>query len=333
MNAFKNILNNRIRKPMDGKLRVRLSVFFICMLIAVALWGMIKLTKEYQVPLKFSINLTELPDDRVLVSNPDSIITLTLKAKGLDLYSRMLNQKKNTITLSLRNMRLIRSGNLYSGYLRTSRLNGVISGQLPGGVELVGIEPDTLRFEFERSVRKKVAVIPDVKLDFARQYQLYDSIRIEPDSIYITGRKEILDTIAFLRTKYTAFQNLRENITGYLILKTPAVWPPVQLARDSVKMELVVEKFTEATIEVLVSMKAGERSQAYRTFPEKVTLTCRVAMRDYNRVDPGLFVASIDPAASDVSGNNRLPVEIIRAPSFAKVIRIEPEKVEYLLLQ
>jgi hypothetical protein len=56
-------------------------------------------------------------------------------------------------------------------------------------------------------------------------------------------------------------------------------------------------------------------------------------MRDYKRMDPSLFTASVDYEEVQHSQNNRVLVQIRRKPSFARVMRIEPEKVEFLILK
>jgi len=318
---------------MDGKLRNRLSVFLICVVISVIMWGMIKLTREYQIPVRFRAVPENLPKGKVMIANPDSVISITLKAKGLELYSRIFSTRNNMVIISLENLRLKQEGDQYTGFLRTSKMLKSIAQQLPGGFEMTAVEPDTLHFIFEKSIRKKVGVRPWLSLDFSRQYQLYDSVQTDPDSIYISGKKEIIDTIRSVTTERKAFDNLKADVTARLALIAPPVWPPVNLSADSVTVQLNVEKFTETTMEVPVNIRSGHGKINYRTFPEKVTLTCRVALRDYNRVHPSLVTAVVDidkPVASD---SERVPVEVSRVPAFLKVIRIEPQKVEYLILK
>jgi hypothetical protein len=323
----------RVRKPMDGKLRNRLSVFLICIVISVIMWGMIKLSREYQIPVRFRVVPENLPKGKVMIANPDSVISITMKAKGLELYSRIFSTRSNMVTISLENLRMKQEGDQYTGFLRTSKMLKSIAQQLPGGFEMSAVEPDTLHFVFEKSFRKKVGVRPWLSLDFSRQYQLYDSVRTDPDSVYISGRKDIIDTIRSIKTERRTFSNLKADASARLALLAPPVWPPVNLSADSVTVNLNVEKFTETSMEVPVSIRSGHSNFNYRTFPEKVTLTCKVALRDYNRVDPSLVTVVVDLDKSMVSDSERVPVEVSRVPAFLKIIRIEPQKVEYLILK
>lgn len=320
--------------PIDGKLRYKLSVFLICTLISSLMWGMIKLTHDYEITLKYNVRASALPKGKILVSNADSVISVTIKARGLEFYSRLISQKDPVINFDLSALRLKREGDTYSAYLRTSASSRIILEQLPVGVELISVYPDTLHFLFEKSYSKKVAVVSNVSVSFTRPFYLYDSISTSPDSIKVTGRKSVIDTLRQIKTEYQTFSGIKENISEMTALLKPDVFPPLQFSKDSVRLNLVVEKFTEAIVEVPVSLFSGdERVGAYNTFPEKVKVTCLVAMKDYNRLDPSQFrvISNVDQARS--SGERRIPVSVSVYPHFVKVLKIEPEKIEYLIIK
>lgn len=297
------------------------------------MWGLIKLTREYEAPVKYRVIPENIPQGKILIANPDSVITLTLNAKGLDLYSRMLFRRDNKVVVDLSKIRLQRNDGNYSGIIRSSGLLKSISNQLPPGSKLIGLDTDTLHFTFRNSYRKRIPVHAVLTLDFTRQYQLYDSLEIRPDSLWISGLEEIVDTIAYINTEKKAIRNLNSNYSITVGLVLPQTKPAVKLSVDSVTVTLNVEKFTEADIEVPVSLFSGGKSVSYRTFPEKVKITCRVAMRDYKRLDPSLITAVVDYETAIKSGNNRVTVEVLRKPRFVKIIRVDPEKVEFLILK
>lgn len=324
----------KIFKPIDGKLRIKLSVFLVCMLLSAILWGMIKLTHEYNVTVKFDVQASNLPKGKILVGNADSVISITLKAKGLDFYSRILKAKRSPLLLDLDNLSLKRRGDLYYGYALSSRRARLITDQLPAGVDVISIDPDTLHFVFENSFTKIVPVRSDISLQFSKQYGLYDSLTLKPDSVKVSGRKSIVDTIRFIDTRHKSYSNLKEGIAEKIPLIKPEFNPPVYLSADSVLVSLQIEKFTEARIEVPVTLMVGDAKKAiYRTYPEKVTITCLIAMKDYNRLDPSLF--TVVSAVEDGSGfeDRRIPVRVEQSPKFVKVMKIEPEKVEYLIIK
>jgi hypothetical protein len=322
----------RILVPSGKKYRNKISVFLVCTAISFFMWGLIKLSRVYEAPVKYKINYQSLPSDKVLIRAEDSVLTLYVKARGLELYSRMFNPDKNVININLSGMKLRRDGKVYNGFVRTSRYLKDISAQLPQDNILSGVEPDTLRFVFEQKFRKRVGVTAQLTLLFAEQFQLYDSIKLSPDSITVFGAKSVIDTIYRIRTEHQSVKGLKSNRMLTLKLEKPVSNPPVTFSTDTILAEIHVERFTEADIDVIIGADSTE-TKTYRTFPDKVTLTCRVAMREFERLDPSLFSVSINYKEASASGNNLAEVQISRQPTFARVIRIEPEKVEFLLLK
>ncbi|MBW6489571.1 MAG: hypothetical protein K0B15_00120 [Lentimicrobium sp.] len=295
---------------------------------------MIKLTYEYEVKINFDVEAASLPKGKILTSNADSVISITVKATGIDFYSRMIKARTKPLQIELRNLNLHRKADQYFGYLRTSRNFSTFSSQLPSGVEILAIEPDTLHFIFEKTWTKLVVVKPDVSLKFSRQYQLYDSVSINPDSIWISGLKNIVDTIRSISTEQKTYSSLKSGLIEKLALIKPEFYPPISFSSDSVEIKLEVEKFTEAKIEVPVRMNVNKlKGSSYRTFPEKVEIICLVAMKDYTRLDPSMFTLFADPESGKETNRNRIPVTVGTAPSFVKVIKIEPDMVEYLIIK
>lgn len=322
----------RIFVPSSKKYRNKFSVFLICSILSFFMWGLIKLSRVYEAPVKYQLSLLNAPSDKVLVKAVDTTITLYIKARGLELYSQLFNPDRNKITIDLSGMRLRREGNSFYGHLRTSRLLKDISEQLPLDNALLGAQPDTLRYIFEQEYRRRVPVTADLRLSFSDQFQLYDSIKLNPDSITLFGIKSILDTTYFVKTEHQVVRNLKESKLIALKIIKPKTKPVLTLSTDTVVAELKVERFTEAEIEVPVSNNSND-GIAFRTFPDKVKLTCRVAMREYERLDPSLFSVTINARDAAASQNNLAEIVITRQPSFARVIRIDPGKVEFLILK
>lgn len=329
--AQKYLITTRFHK--GRSYRNRISVFLICVVISFLLWGLIKLAKVYEAPVKFKVKFEQLPSNRVMVAAEDSVITLYLKARGHVLYSKILTARKNNLSIDLSNLRLRRDGDKYYGYIRTNRFMQQISEQLTDDAELLGVQPDTLKFVFEAEARHKVPVKPDISLSYAQQFQLYDSLRLQPDSVYIYGIKSIVDTLYIVNTEHKNVKNLKGTREVRVRLLRPETNPKVRLSQDSITISITAERFTEATLEVPVKIENPEQGVSYRTFPDKVTLTCRVAMREYKRMDPSLFVVAINPVEASASGSALAEVRVIKEPPFAKVIRVKPERVEYLIIK
>ncbi len=70
-----------------------------------------------------------------------------------------------------------------------------------------------------------------------------------------------------------------------------------------------------------------------KTFPEKVKITYFVALIDYNRVDHEMFKAQVNIPVIGKLTPGKLKVNIVQFPSFVKIRKIVPDKVEYIILK
>ncbi len=326
-------LFRRNKKPIDGKLREKLSVFLFCLFFSIIMWGLTKLSHEYDVTYKYRIQPTGVVKDMVLISQPDSILSVSIRGSGVELYRRLFSSRMRNLPVSVKGIKIRPKDSRMTATLRSSTLRSQLIADLPGGASITGIEPDTLRFIFEPSYSKRIPIRARLKLQFTPQFQLYDSVQLVPDTLTVSGLRDIVDTIALVYTEQKSFRDLNEDVTARLKLIRPETSPPVRFSADSLTVRLKVEKFTEAQITLPVRMDAGEHEISYRLFPENIRVTCRVSMRDYAKLDPSQFAAVV--YYQDIQNNqgNRIPVEIVSKPEFVRIIRIEPEKVEYLIMK
>ena len=326
-------LFRRDNKPMDGKLRERLSVFLFCLFFSIVMWGLTKLSHEYDVIYKYRIEASSVPEGMVLMSQPDSIIQVSIKGSGVELYRNLFSSRIRKLPLSIKNIGVSQKDGRFLGFMRSSTLRNQLSATLPKGASINSIEPDTIRFFFEPSYSRRVPLHAPLKLQFTPQFQLYDSVQILPDTLIVSGLRNIVDTIGLIYTEQKTFKDLNTDLTARLKVIKPQTTPPVQVSADSVTVRLKVEKFTEAQIMLPVRMDAGDNEISYRLFPESVQITCRISMRDYARLDPAQFTALVYYSDILEHYGDRIPVEIVTKPEYVRIIRIEPEKVEYLIMK
>ena len=98
------------------------------------------------------------------------------------------------------------------------------------------------------------------------------------------------------------------------------------LSADSVEIFIPVEKFTEGEVQIPVSFLSEMNN--IKLFPEIVTVTYIVALKDYQKVNKDLFIIQLIPGTQ--TNKN---IELIHHPSFVKVIKIEPQHIDYIILK
>ncbi len=93
--------------------------FIVCLLISVACWVLVTLSKEYKVSYDYKLVCENLPEGRKSVTSSDTIITLTFNQKGLHYMVKPFSDKEKVLTLSIKD--LIKPKNKVTVYTFTNK--------------------------------------------------------------------------------------------------------------------------------------------------------------------------------------------------------------------
>ncbi len=193
----------------------------------------------------------------------------------------------------------------------------------------MSITPANIYFKFEALYGKKVKVVPKLKLDFARQYQLSDSITVKPDSIMVIGPEKLLEQVTYIETVEQEVSQIDHSLTIQANVELPESMNNIKVSPKEVEIALSVEKYTESTIKVPIINTVDQYK--IKTYPDIVVITYLVTLENFNRVTEDMFKVSVE--MEENSNSNRLKVKVLHHPSFVKITKIEPKEVEYLLLK
>ncbi|MDP4280911.1 MAG: hypothetical protein Q8867_02055 [Bacteroidota bacterium] len=180
--GFINLIRNA-RKNKLGKVRNKINIFLVCLGIAIFLWALVRLSKDYYHNIDFTVRYVNIPENLVLVNQPDSIITLKVVVQGFDLFSSPFLSKENRfLDISLHRIRVKPYGNdIYRGMILTSSLGKEISSQFNITADIFSISPDTVFFFFEKKNPKKLNESKPVRT--MNILDIEDSIRLYNDSV------------------------------------------------------------------------------------------------------------------------------------------------------
>jgi hypothetical protein len=223
-----------------------------------------------------------------------------------------------------------------NSYERWGRNNYIISivnhkeeieKQISNEIRILSIKPDSLKFNFTKIISKNVKVKPNLKLEFENQYSLKDEPYTIPDSIPVSGPKNILDTLRFVSTNIRVFTHLartkeeRASIHLKQGLKSEI---------KDVGLVIPVEQNTEVSFEVPIQILNKPADVTLKTFPGKVKVSCIIGLSKYKNLDYSTFHAFIN--FDKVSTNDpRLPVLFESLANVVISVSYSPKEVEYIL--
>lgn len=301
-----------------------ISGMLICMLIAALLWLIIKLTVVYTVTEPFAIRFTDIPADQI-IQNDNYHVDVTMTATGFKLMNYYLKAKNNReIELSLKEINYKKTN--FETYSYSKRfLEEKIAEFIGVNTTDVIISDESQYFVMSKLTSKKVKIIPQTNLDFEKQYNYYGEPVAIPDSATIYGAIKDIEDIQYLQTEVVTVKNVNQNIDTKAKI---AVNEAVQCDVNEVEVIVNVEKYTEAEVEVPITIPDGSD---LHLFPNKVKIRYIVAIKDYPIINDISFKVTINP--DDIFSNETLQVKLLLYPNNTQILSINPEAVEYIVVQ
>jgi hypothetical protein len=320
-----SVLKTKLTKSIKNK---KLNVFILFFLMAFAFLIISKLSKTYTETVSFKINFNNLPENRVISDKDKYKIDVTLKTIGFKLIPFLFNDKKLIIDFN----KDVTESN--SSYLWVSNQNtSKIEQQLTNSIDIISIQPDTLKFNFQKLATKKVPIVLNSNITFATGYNTQEKVKLSPDSISIIGSELSLKSISKIDTKKTEFIDVKSDINTELLLLLPENDKSVKLSTNKVKLNAKVEKFTEGSLELPVSVINLPEEITINYFPKTVTVTYNVSLANYKNIKPLDFKVECDFNEVIGSNNTFFTPKLVKQPVNIKSAKIKQNKIEFILIQ
>jgi hypothetical protein len=319
----------RVSERKKITLNKRVLIFFFFLMLSVVFWLLTALNKEYTHALSYPVRFIRFPEDKVLVSEVPDRLELRVNASGFVLLSYQLRSRLTPIIFDVNSFSANRYGNDPSSfYILSSLAKDGISRQLSNEIGVLDIKPDTLIFRFASRIDKKVAVIPSLELQFEKQYMQTGPTLIEPDSVILSGPQVIVDTIQAVYTEMYARERINESFSEELKL-FPV--PRIDFNPVEVWLQVPVEKFTTARLQLPIEVVNLPDSLVIRTFPGKVDISCQVGLSAYESLSEHQFSAVVDYSEAASMIGSKLQVRIVKVPENIQALNYTPKSVEYIL--
>ncbi|MEE4197925.1 MAG: hypothetical protein V2I54_09780 [Bacteroidales bacterium] len=304
-------------------------MFLIFVFISTIFWFLNQLEQEYETEVTLPVRYTSFPKDKILVNELPRQFDIRVKGYGYKLLEYKISNKflpfvidVNTIT-----MRLYSRKDYVKFYALTRNLSDKIEQQLSSELKIITIQPDTLFFDFADRIHKKVPVISKVKPIPASQYLIKGDLKLDPDSIIISGANPIIDTIQQVYTREIELPDLTKDYKESIAIDK---YDQVDYSDEEVEIAISIEKFTEGSLKIPLKVKNVPDSLVLRTFPNEISVSYFVALSDYDKVLPQFFDAEVDFNEINFT-DNKAKVKITGSPEYIRSLRFYPQAVEYLI--
>jgi hypothetical protein len=317
INKNKTIKSNLVQ----GK---RLNVFVLFLFLSFLISLLVKLSNTYTQTLKFELVPTQLLSNEVLISKASKSIKVTLSGKGFELLKYYIYPPKIEVDFS----QLNKDKTLYYWTVRSQFEN--IINYFDEKVALKSINPDTILYSYDRQFIKKIPVEILVNSSFAVGYDLVQPFRSEPDSITLMGPESVLKTINAVRTKTTSFTAVNSTIDKVVGLDIKNSSNQLIYSHKKVSIHAEVEKFTEGTVSVPVTIVNVPENLTINFFPKEIRVLFYTSLKAYNSIEARQFSVECDFNAL-TTDNKYLKPFLVTQPKSVKTAKLETTEFEYVI--
>lgn len=298
---------------------------FISFLVASFLiWFLITFSKEYTTVITYAVNYKNIPQNKLLQETPINNIDITVKASGFKILRSKFKNKK----IQLEASKLKRKGHSKFYFLTKSQVTK-IQKQLLFGVELKEILQDTIYLNLGVLTSKRVAIKPNLEINYHVGYDLLNEIKISPDSIVISGPEAQVKKIDYLELSELKLNDVKSNFLEEVsVLKLNNNF---KYSAQKITISGNVDKFTEGKLQIPFTTKNLPKNINLTTLSEKVEVIFVVALSNFSKISEASFKVECDYLISEKNNLGYLIPKVILKPVFIKSVKIIPKKIDFLI--
>lgn len=303
----------------------RINVFILFLLFAFIILIFTKLSKEYTNTLAFGIEKINIPDENVIL-NDSVMLNITLKTHGFKWLKYYISKPKIKIDFSndVDEKEGVFLWNKSKAYLNNT--------QFDEQVELLNISPNRLTFRYGVNLVKKIPVKLNATIHFEPGYNISDKLVSDPDSIVVIGPDILVSKINLLETEETIFNDVKSNLEETINLKLPENTSDLKFSASRVVIKAYVEKFTEGTLKIPVSIINVPKGMKLKYFPKEVNVSYYISLSNFNSITNKDFKVVCDYAKT-IDNQSLLVPELVKFPKTAKNIKMNQQRIEFIIIK
>ncbi|MFC2076394.1 YbbR-like domain-containing protein [candidate division KSB1 bacterium] len=291
-----------------------LGIKLISIFLALLLWLLVTLDKEYTRRISAHLSLIELPEALVPANLLPGSIETVVKAKGLDLIRMNLTKPELEIPC----------GELKRGDNEVELLPEFLWAPREIGLELVEFRPRTITISLDQVATRMWPVVTRLDGDPKPGFIQVGEIDLQPDSVEVTGPTAVVSKLDSVWTERIPLENADKPIILTVSIALDEFFPGLIGHPDSVTASINIEPLQKREFDdIPVRVRRGRRATRAEVEPAQLNVTLAGAESMMAQVSPEEIRAVIDVSALQ-PGTYELPARIIFPPGLS-LIAAEPQ--------
>ena len=305
----------------------KLNTYFFFFAVAFSFWFLNMLSKKHETTFFIPINYINYPVDLIEIVDPAEFVEVRVKASGISILSfHLFNNNPLVLNYELANSKPRDNGRNLFWILNSNRKE--IADILGSSIEIMNLTPERVMISFANKIKKEVPIELRSNISLRQAFWLANDIRINPSSVILYGKQELLDSVSSIITDLLEINDLHNDQIHQINLIVP---DGLKCKTTNISVELNVEPFIEEMITKEVEIRNLRKGYSMKLFPKDVNVTLRLPQDKYQILKADFLKLYID--ASKLKEVEKVAVDYDNLPDMVKIERIYPNSLEFLLIK
>lgn len=319
-------MSSLIRKKFSFK-RNSVKTFLFFLVFTSFLWLFIQFSKNYTKEIEVDIQYVNIPEDRLINKNSDQAVKMTLNGNGFRLISQLWSKPVWTFDAEDA-IRLSDKKFLFS----IDKDNELLKKQLDFNGRVLSLRKDTMVLYLDIIKTKQLKVKSSIDIKYMDGYGSDDGLRFSPDSVTVSGPEKIMDSLYSIATETLELTDINEDVTDKIALAIDSMPSNIKVNPKKVDFVITVDKFTEGSLEIPVTLINVPEDVVINIFPKNVSIVYRVALNKFDKITPQDFRVIAD-YSKIIQDSPYLILGIENAPDFVYDLRLREKQVQFVILK
>lgn len=304
----------------------KLKAFFVFLFLASVFWVLTKFSKQDVAFVVATISYTNIPEGTILSKENPKEVSFNLAATRFEFLNYAIKKPEVTIDVATFQNEGSQQITIDAAALEKLILNQVVSD---GRITQVSLSE--IKIKLERLNVKKVPVRPNVSIAYDIGFDALGKMILKPDSVTVTGAKQVLDTIDFVETASIVMKDISEAITQNVAIQD---WQDNALTVSPAMIEVHqnVAEYSQKIVIVPITMINQPLEGSFKLLPATVKVAFNVPIERFKDVSASDFKIVCDYRSRNQEDNFMIPV-IKEQPDHITGIEMETKKIDLLFFK
>lgn len=301
------------------KSNVKSFLFFLG--FSSVIWLLVQFSRTYNEVLTVPVSFENYPKDKLIEKEGDNL-DIRVEQNGFQIAWFKLFRPQVSIDIED-----LPQDSTYFVY-KIKDHQAELNRKFPMDINKVDFLNTEIRIPFQFKKEKKLPIVSNVKIQYAPGYSSEETLEFDPDSVMVSGKEKVIDTLTKVYTKKLTLKNVKKTLEGEVELDDFDT--AITLYEEKVAYNLPVEKFTERQLTIPLTVINVPPGEVVNLYPPSVDVRFKVSLERFKQIQSIDFQLVVD--YNDISEDNSFVIpKITKSPRIIKGIDISPRKVQYVI--